>query len=251
MWIDSHCHLNDEAYLEDLNNVLDNMLIHDVRKAMLISLNLDDLNKARNINKEGIIFKRSIGVFPTDTYEFNKNQIEEIYQEFKKDDIDAIGEIGLDYHWDKDHKDIQKELFIEQLKIAKELNKPVIIHSRDAAEDTFNILKNSGNKGVMHCYSGSKELAKEYIKIGFYISIAGPVTFKNAREPLEVIEVVPLDKLLIETDSPYLSPTPNRGKRNEPSNVRYTGEFIANHLGIDVEEFKKIMENNYDMLFSR
>lgn len=251
MWIDSHCHLNDEAYYEDLDVVLDNMANNDVRKAMLISLNLNDLNLARKINHKDIIFKRSIAVFPTDSYEFNRKQIEEIYNEFNKDDINAIGEIGLDYHWDKDHKDIQKQIFKEQLNIAKQLDKPVIIHSRDAAEDTFNILKESGNKGVMHCYSGSKELAKEYVKIGFYISIAGPVTFKNAKEPLEVIEVVPLDRLLIETDSPYLTPVPKRGQRNEPANVRYTGEFIANRLGIEIEEFKRIIESNYERLFNK
>ena len=250
MWIDSHCHLNDEAYNNDLNEVLNNMVENDVRKAMLISLSLEELNIARNIHHPDITFKKSIGVFPTDTFEFSNDKIEKIFNEFKANDISAIGEIGLDYHWDKDHKEIQKELFKKQLEIAKKLNKPVIIHSRDASEDTFNILKESGNKGVMHCYSGSKEMAKEYVKLGFYISIAGPVTFKNAKEPLEVIEVVPLDRLLIETDSPYLTPSPNRGKRNEPAYVKYTGEFIANRLGIDIETFKQQIETNYDRLFN-
>lgn len=251
MWIDSHCHLNDEAYKDDLDIVLKNMYDNDILKAMLISLNLNELNIARNINYKNIEFKKSIGVFPTDTYEFDEKTIEEIINEFKKDDIDAIGEIGLDYHWDKDHKERQKELFKKQLLIAKELNKPVIIHSRDASEDTFNILKETGNKGVMHCYSGSMEMAKEYVKLGFYISIAGTVTFKNARQAIEVIENIPIEKMLIETDSPYLTPVPNRGKRNEPAYVRYTGEFIANKLNIPIDLFQKQIEENYDTLFNK
>ena len=251
MWIDSHCHLNDERYKDDLNIVLDNMVENDVLKAMLISLNLNELEISRNIKHKDITFRRSIGVFPTDTYELKEAEINEIINEFNKDDIDAIGEIGLDYYWDKEHKERQKELFIKQLKIAKELDKPVLIHSRDAAEDTFNILKESGNRGVMHCYSGSKEMAKEYVKLGFYISIAGTVTFKNARQTLEVIEVVPLDKLLIETDAPYLTPVPFRGKRNEPAYVKYTGEFITNRLNIPIDIFQKQIEDNYETLFSK
>ena len=135
------------------------------------------------------------------------------------------------------------------MKIANSLNKPVIIHSREAMKDTYDILKEYRNRGVLHCYSGSKEMAREFVKLGYYISFAGVITFKNAKEPLEVAKNIPLDHMLIETDSPYLTPVPKRGKRNEPANVVYTGRFICENLGIDENEFKDIINSNYDRLF--
>ena len=251
MWIDSHCHINDKAFDEDLNEVLERMVEADVRKAMIVSLNMDDLKKSRQIKKEGIDFLLSVGVFPEDSYVFTEEEKKAVYEEFSKEDIAAVGEIGLDYYWDKDHKAIQQEVFRTQLEMAKALQKPVIIHSRDAAEDTYKILRESGVKGVMHCYSGSHEMALEYVKLGFYVSLAGVVTFKNAREPLEVAKAVPLNRLLIETDCPYLTPVPYRGKRNEPSYVVHTGTFLAEKLGIPVEEFQKITEENYLRLFTQ
>ena len=136
-----------------------------------------------------------------------------------------------------------------QLSIAERLNKPVIIHSRSAAKDTYDILKKHKCRGVLHCYSGSKEMAKELIKLGYYISFAGVITFKNAKEPLEVAKSIPLDKILVETDSPYLAPVPKRGKRNEPANVVYTAKFIAENLQVDIDEFNKAINKNYDELF--
>ena len=246
-YLDSHCHLNDEAFDEDLDEVLNRMLENKVTKAMIVSVSLNDYKKTLNIKKEGIEFKKAIGVYPEDTNisdeEFNQ------YIEYVKE-CDALGEIGLDYHWYKDTKDKQKELFIKQIEIAKELNKPIIVHSRDALNDTYEILKEHQCKGVLHCYSGSKEMAKEFVKLGYYISIAGPITWKNAKEPLEVIKVVPLDRLLIETDCPYLTPAPNRGKRNEPSNVVYTARKIMEELNIDEELFLKQINENYDTLFN-
>lgn len=247
-YLDSHCHINDEAFNEDLDAVLNRMLENKVTKAMIVSVSLNDYKKTLNIKKEGIEFKKALGVYPEDTSiseeEFNQ------YIEYVKD-CDALGEIGLDYHWYKDTKDAQKELFIRQIKIAKELNKPIIVHSRDALNDTYEILKEYPCKGVLHCYSGSKEMAKEFVKLGYYISIAGPITWKNVKEPLEVIKVVPLDRLLIETDCPYLTPAPNRGKRNEPSNVIYTARKIMEELGIDEESFLTQINENYDTLFNR
>ena len=140
-------------------------------------------------------------------------------------------------------------MFIRQIKIANKLNKPVIVHSREALGDTYQILKDNLCRGVLHCYSGSYELAKEFVKLGYYISIGGPVTFKNAKEPLEVAKNIPLDKLLIETDSPYLTPVPNRGKRNEPSNVVYTANKIMEERGLDEETFLAQINKNYDDLF--
>ena len=251
MWTDSHCHINDKAFDEDRDEVLNRMAEADVRKAMIVSLNKPELEKARTIRKQGIDFLLSVGVFPEDSYVFSEEEKKAVYDEFAKPDIAAVGEIGLDYYWDKEHKEIQQEVFKTQLAMAKDLKKPVIIHSRDAAEDTYKILKESGVTGVMHCYSGSHEMALEYVKLGFYISLAGVVTFKNAREPLEVARAVPLDRLLIETDCPYLTPVPYRGKRNEPSYVVHTGIFLAEKLGIPVEDFLRITEENYLRLFTR
>ena len=246
-YLDSHCHINDESYLEDLDEVLDRMLLNKVNKAMLVCVSLDDYQRTLNIKKEGIEFKKAIGVYPeyTDIDETEFNKYVSLMEK-----CDAIGEIGLDYHWYKDTRDKQIELFIRQIEIANRLNKPVIIHAREALGDTYKILKEHRCKAVLHCYSGSYELAKEFIKLGYYISIGGPVTFKNAKEPLEVAKNIPLDRLLIETDSPYLTPVPNRGKRNEPSNVVYTAKKIMEIRGIDEETFLDQINKNYDSLFN-
>ena len=245
-YLDSHCHINDESYLEDLDSVLDRMVENKVTKAMLVCVSLDDYKRSLNIKKEGIEFKKAIGVYPEYT-DMDDKIFNEYVSLMKK--CDAVGEIGLDYHWYKDTKEKQKELFIKQIKIANDLNKPIIVHAREALADTYEILKKYPCRGVLHCYSGSSELAKEFVKLGYYISIGGPITFKNAKEPLEVVKSVPLDKLLIETDSPYLTPVPNRGKRNEPSNVVYTATKIMDTIGVDKETFLKQINVNYDSLF--
>lgn len=246
-YLDSHCHINDESYLEDLDEVLDRMLLNKVTKAMLVCVSLDDYKRTLNIKKEGIEFKKAIGVYPEYT-----DMSDETFNEYVSlmENCDAVGEIGLDYHWYKDTKDKQIELFIRQIEIANKLNKPVIIHAREALGDAYQILREHRCKAVLHCYSGSYELAKEFVKLGYYISIGGPVTFKNAKEPLEVAKNIPLDKLLIETDSPYLTPVPNRGKRNEPSNVVYTAKKIMEIRGIDEASFLDQINKNYDNLFN-
>lgn len=246
-YLDSHCHINDEAFKDDLEEVLDRMLINKVTKAMIVCVLLEDYDRTLNIKKEGIEFKKAIGVYPEytdmDDETFNK------YVELMKQ-CDAVGEIGLDYHWYKDTKDKQKELFIKQIHIANDLNKPIIVHAREALGDTFDILKENRCRGVLHCYSGSAEMAKEFVKMGYYISIGGPITWKNAKEPIEVVKSIPLDHLLIETDCPYLTPAPNRGKRNEPSNVVYTAKKIMEELNIDEESFLSQINKNYDSLFN-
>lgn len=247
-WLDSHCHINDEDFDNDLKSVFDLMVQKDVRRIMLVSITPESYIKGLNINDPRIEIKRSIGIYPEYT-SLNNDQYNEYAKYFNE--VDAIGEIGLDYHWYKDTKEKQKELFIKQIEIANKLNKPIIVHAREAIQDSYDILKAHPCSGVLHCYSGSAEMAKEFVKLGFYISIAGTITFKNAKEPLEVIKAVPLDKLLIETDSPYLTPVPNRGKRNDPSNVVYVGRLICEQLGIDEETFKKQINANYDGLFSK
>ena len=248
-WLDSHCHINDEAFRDDLDQVLQNMVDSDVKKAMIISSYLDDYDFALKIKKEGIDFKHALGIYPGDVDDVDEDLFNEYVKRMKEDECDAIGEIGLDYHWNKENKERQKEIFKRQLLLARELDKPIIVHSRDAIQDTYDLMKEYRVRGVMHCYSDSAEMAREFVKLGYYVSIAGPVTWKNAKEPLRVIRGVPLDRLLIETDCPYLTPAPKRGTRNEPAYVVYTGKKIAEELGIDEEDFKKQINENYHILF--
>ena len=248
-WLDSHCHINDEAFYEDLDQVLERMVQNDVKKAMIISSYIKDYRIALKISHPEIAFKYSLGVYPGDVDETSEEEYKEFERLYEEKDCTAIGEIGLDYHWNKENKERQQAFFKRQIEIAERLNKPIIVHSRDAIQDTYDLLKMHHVKGVMHCYSDSAEMAKAFVKLGFYISIGGPITWKKAKHPLEVIRVVPLDRLLIETDSPYLTPSPNRGKRNEPSFVVYTGKKIAEELGVNEEDFKKQLNENYDRLF--
>lgn len=225
------------------------MAENDVTKAMIISSYLEDYDFALKIRDDRIAFKRSLGIYPGDVDEVDEELFDRYVQYFKEEECIAIGEIGLDYHWQKHNIPRQKEIFARQLEIAAELDKPVIIHSRDAIQDTYDILKAHPCKTVMHCYSDSMEMAKEFVKLGCYISISGTVTWKNAKEPLRVIRNVPLDRLLIETDCPYLTPAPHRGERNEPSFVVHTGRKICEELGLEEESFKKQLNKNYHRLF--
>lgn len=248
-WLDSHCHINDEAFKDDIDDVLQRMVNSDVRKAMLISSYIEDYEYGFSISHPEIELKHSLGIYPGDVNDVDEQLFDRFAELYKEDRCQAIGEIGLDYHWDKDNKERQIEIFRKQLLLAKQLNKPIIVHSRDAIQDTYDLMKEIRVEGVMHCYSNSAEMAREFVKLGYYISMSGTITWKNAREPLEVIKAVPLDRLLIETDCPYLTPAPNRGKRNEPSYVVYTGKKICEELGIDEETFKKQLNENYHRLF--
>lgn len=250
-WLDSHCHINDSAFKDDLDAVLNNMVNSNVNTAMIISSYIDDFYYGLDIKHPEITFKHSLGIYPGDVDDIDDSKFNEYSCLFERDDVDAIGEIGLDYHYGKDNKDKQIDIFTRQVKLAKKLDKPIIVHTREAIQDTFNIMKEYVTRGVLHCYSDSAQMAKEFVKLGYYISISGTVTWKNAKEPLEVIKVVPLDRLLIETDCPYLSPVPNRGKRNEPSNVVYTGKKICEVLNIDEESFKRQINENYHRLFDK
>lgn len=249
-WLDSHCHINDEAFKNDLDDVLKNMKDNDVTKAVIISSYLKDFEYAKTINYDGISFKRALGIYPGDVDNIDDELFNEYYEMMKSDDCNIIGEIGLDYHWNSDNKQKQQDIFIRQLKIAQELDKPISVHTRDAIADTYDILKKYQCRGVIHCYSDSAMMAKNFMKLGYYISISGTITWKNARVPLEVIKTVPIDRLLIETDCPYLTPSPNRGKRNEPANVIYTGKKICEELGMNESLFKLIINDNYDRLFN-
>lgn len=248
-WLDSHCHINDEAFKDDLDIVLQNMVDNDVLEAMIISSYIDDYKYGLTIHHDKIKFKHSLGIYPGDVDDVDEELFNQFEELFKDEKCEAIGEIGLDYHWGKENRDKQIDIFDKQLSIAEKLNKPVIIHSRDAIQDTYDILKRHKCNVIMHCYSDSAEMAKEFVKLGYYISISGTITWKNAKEPLRVIRNVPIDRLLIETDCPYLTPAPNRGKRNEPANVIYTGKKICEELEIDEDIFKKQINENYHKIF--
>lgn len=249
--IDTHCHFFDEEFDLDREEAIKRAIDNHVSKMILVGFSHETNAKAQEMALKWNFFYPTGGLHPS---EASPNYLEDFnrFKEFAKNNkIYAVGECGLDYHWDITYKEEQKKLFILQCEYAIEHDLPIIVHSRDAQQDTFDIIKSFKGKlkGVMHCYSGSKELAKEYIKLGFYISLGGPVTFKNAKEPKEVAKVVPLDRLLIETDCPYLAPTPMRGKRNESSFLPLVLDSLSTLLNVERDELERITEENAKRLF--
>lgn len=252
MLIDSHVHLDDRRYDKDRERIIKDLEEDGIEIVLNIGVNLqssiESVSMAEKYNRVYAV----VGFHPHYSKEAEDSTLEILKSFTNRDKVVAIGEIGLDYYHNHSPKDVQRKWFKRQLDLAKEVDLPVVIHSRDATQETFDILKEAQDgrlRGVLHCYSGSPEMAQEYIKLGFHISIAGPVTFNNARVLKEVAKTVPLDKLLIETDAPYLTPTPNRGKRNEPAYVRYVAAEIAELRGISFEELVKAVNKNTKKLF--
>lgn len=242
--IDSHAHLMDEQYNNDLEIVIKNAKNNGIEKIVNIGYSKQTSIQAVELANRYDFIYAVIGMHPD---ECNKEiDISFIKELSKNKKVVAIGEIGLDYHYEGHNKEMQKKHFIDQINLANELNMPVVIHSRDADMDMLEILKTNKikNNFVMHCFSSSVEVLKEVLKLGAYISIAGPVTFKNARSLIEVAKLVPEDKLMVETDCPYLCPEPYRGKRNEPSMVKYTTEKIAELREVKIEELAKVVVEN-------
>ena len=242
--VDSHTHLMDEAFENDIENVIQNAQDNFVTTMINVGYSEETSHQAIEVANQYDFIYATIGMHPDEcNVEVDVSFLKNLAKNPK---VVAIGEVGLDYHYDTTNKEMQKKYFIEQIKIANELKLPVCIHSRDADMDILEILKNHKieNGFVMHCFSSSLEVLKEMLKLDAYISLAGPVTFKNAKGLLDVAREVPMDKLLIETDAPYLTPEPNRGKRNEPANVRYTAQKIAEIRGTSLEELaNKTSEN--------
>lgn len=255
MIFDTHCHLYDEKYIEGAIEAIKTSILNGVDLFMIPGDNLVNSKKAIEL---ATLFPQvycAIGVHPSDVMELN---IEEVIEELRKmyktsSKIKAIGEIGMDKYWVKEEKVIkkQKEFFIRQIELANELKLPIIIHDRDAHSEVLEILKEHKPLygGVMHCFSGSVEYLKEILKLGLYIGLDGPVTYKNAVTPKEVAEYVPLDRLLVETDSPYLTPTPFRGKINYPHYVKYVIEEICRIKSNNSREIENITCNNGKKLF--
>ncbi len=249
MFFDSHAHLNDKKFKNNLHQVIEKAFENNVKYIVVNGYDIESSKKAIEIASEYDNIYATVGIHPLDVDGFDIKDLQVLKDLCSDDNVVAIGEIGLDYYYDKSKMEVQKEVFMAQLQLASELNMPVTIHSRDALNDTYEILKNYNCKGVMHCYSGSVEYAKKFIELGYYISLAGPVTFKNAKVAKEVAKEVTLDKLLIETDAPYLTPHPYRGQLNDPSYVTYVAEEIAGIKGLTVEEVANQTTKNAQQLY--
>jgi TatD DNase family protein len=252
MLFDSHAHL-DDAQFKDVETILKNAKAAGVSNILNPGADFKSSVKAVEIASQYDMVYAAVGVHPHDAKEVDDITLELLKALAKKPKVMAIGEIGLDYYRDLSPRDIQKQAFINQIELAKAVKLPIIIHDRDANEDVLRILKeeNAFELGVLlHCYSGSAQLAKQYIKLGALLSIAGPITYKNARKNVEVVQSIPLEYLMVETDAPYLTPVPYRGKRNEPAYVKYTAEKIAEIKGISFEEVANNTRENTKKFFS-
>lgn len=253
MIFESHAHYDDRQFDVDREKLLESLPFQNVGVIVNVGSDIRSSKESITLAHQYDYIYAAIGVHPDEVDTMKEADMEELSHMAKEDKVVAIGEIGLDYFRKEGnvYKSVQKEWFCRQLDLAKEIEKPVIIHSRDAAEDTIQILRDFRkenpqieNLGVIHCYSYSPELAKEYVAMGFYIGIGGVVTFKNAKKLVETVAQIPLERILVETDSPYLCPEPNRGKRNDSSQIRYVIDRIADIRGIAPEEVEKQTEMN-------
>lgn len=249
MYFDTHCHLNSEQLYAKRAEYVQNALAQGVSQMVVVGYDLAVSELAVSISQEFDQVYAAVGIGPEDCLNTDELELSKLEALLEKPKVVALGEIGLDYHWDTVPPQKQKDIFRAQLALAKKHQKIVIIHCRDAMQDTYEILKEAGVTGIMHCYSGSIEMARRFIELGFKISLAGPVTFKNARVPKEVAAGLDLKDLLIETDAPYLAPTPLRGQTNEPANVVYTAKEIALLRGVSVEEVAKQTTKNAREVF--
>ena len=255
---DNHAHLDDEKFNNDREEIIKE-IGKEIKGFISAGYSLEGSQKAVELSNKYDFIYATCGISPNDIPQSEEElwktveKIKNLVQINKK--VVAIGEIGLDYYWEKDQKrrELQKVAFVKQIELANELNLPIVIHTRDAIMDTLEILKQNEvkNKGVFHCCPLNRELVKEALKLGFYISFAGPITFKNSKNADEIIEMVPNDKILIETDSPYLSPEPLRGKRNDPRNVKYIAKKIADVKGLTLEEVANITYSNVRKIYKR
>lgn len=249
-FFDSHSHYNDEKYDEDRKDILKEIYNEGITRTVCIGYNVEKSKFALEIANEYDYIYASCGISPNDIEDYKEENLIEIEKLAKDPKIVAIGEIGLDYYWNKDNKEEQKELFIKQIEIANKLRKPIIIHTREAVVDTIEILKSHPvlEKGIFHCCPLNPELINEGLKLGFYISFSGNITFKNAKSARAVLEV-PNEKILIETDCPYLTPEPFRGRRNDSKKVKLVAEKIAEIKNMSLEEVAKITYENANKIF--
>lgn len=251
-FFDSHSHYNDKRFNEDRERIIKETYEAGVTKFVCAGYDIQSSLNSLNISEKYDFIYSICGISPNDIPQSEQQlwkDIEEISKIAKDNNskkLVAIGEIGLDYYWNKENKELQKQAFIKQIELANELELPIVIHSRDASVDTIDIIKNHKvNKvGIFHCCQLNQELVRQALELGYYISFAGPITYKSSKNAPEVIKMVPIDRILIETDSPYLSPEPNRGRRNDSRNVKYVAQKIADVKELTIEEVaQKTYEN--------
>ena len=256
-FFDSHSHYNDEKFDEDREQIINDTYNAGITKFVCAGYNIKSSLDSLELSKKYDFIYSICGISPNDIPQTEQelwkslDEITKLVQNNKSKKLVAIGEIGLDYYWNKENKELQEQAFIKQIELANKLELPIVIHSRDASVDTINIIEeNKVNKvGIFHCCQQNQEMIKNALRLGYYISLAGPVTFKNAKNSADIIQMIPMDKLLIETDSPYLSPEPNRGKRNDCRNVKYVAQRIADVKGITLEEVAKATYENAMRIF--
>lgn len=249
MLFDTHVHLNDPYFADNLDEYIKKAHESDVQYMIVVGYNIETNAQAIEIANQYENVYAAIGFHPNNISDITAADYAFLRQQLQEEKVVALGEIGLDFHWNIASQELQTKAFIEQIAIANELNLPIIIHSRDAMEMTYEIIKKHPVKGVMHCFSGSLEMAKQFIDLGIYISLAGPVTFKNAHQPKRVAKELDLNYLLVETDCPYLTPEPFRGKKNEPAYVKYVAQEIAQLRAMPTEEVAKMTTQNAFRLF--
>lgn len=252
MYFESHAHYDDERYSEDREEVINSLKENDIDYVINIGCDMKSSKKSMDLSDKHDFIYCTVGVHPHSVKDMEDKDIEKLKEYLKEKKVVAVGEIGLDYYYDNSPRDIQKYWFKKQLKLCIETGKPAVIHSREATAETLEIIKESGvKKGVVHCYSGSAEVAKEYVKMGVFIGVGGVVTYKNAKVLVEVVEKTPIENILIETDSPYLAPHPMRGQRNNSIYLKYITEKIAKIKKILPEEVARITSENAKILFLR
>lgn len=252
MIFDTHAHYDDEAFQEDRDALLMSLQPHGIEAVVNIGASIQSTKNTLELMKKYPFVYGAVGVHPNETSELNEHLIDWLKHVAGEKKVVAIGEIGLDYYWDEPDHDTQKHWFVRQLALAREVELPVVIHSRDAAKDTLDVMKAEHAEdlgGVIHCFSYGAEMAREYLNLGFYIGIGGVVTFQNGRKLKEVVEYVPLDRIVLETDCPYLSPVPNRGKRNSSLNLPYVVEAISQIKGISAEEVISVTNRNAKKMY--
>lgn len=252
MIIDSHAHYDDEEFNIDRDSILCSMQENGIEKIINVGANIKGSKASIELSKKYPFVYAAIGVHPSDVGELNEEKINWLFESSNHEKVVAIGEIGLDYHYEDTDKELQKKWFLEQMHLAKRVNKPIIIHSREAALDTITIMKEANAQeigGVVHCYSYTKESARDYLNMGYYFGIGGVLTFKNAKKLVEAVEYIPLDRILLETDCPYLAPEPYRGKRNSSLYLPFVVEKMAQIKGVSEKDIIEITTNNTKKLF--
>lgn len=252
MIFETHAHYDDEQFDMDREALLLSMPEQGVGTIVNVSATYASCQRVVDLVQKYPFMYAAVGIHPDEVGSLNEERFQQMKELCKQEKVVAVGEIGLDYYWDNESHDLQKEWFVRQLDLARELNLPVLIHSREAAADTMEIMKQYGQglKGVIHCFSYSKEMAAEYVKMGFYIGVGGVVTFKNARKLKETVQEIPLTSIVLETDCPYLAPVPYRGKRNNSAYIKYIAEEIAGIKGVSYEEVVEQTEKNARDLYN-